>query len=84
MIDDYCDCDSAHIGNIEDTLINNNSNVILATKYNDNKIYLLEKTGDIYEIGNIIAKFGLRPVITLNINQFKKTNKDNEWIISIK
>lgn len=84
MIDDYCDCDSAHIGNIEDTIINNNSNVILATKYDDKKLYLLEKTGDIYEIGNIKAKFGLRPVITLNIDQFKKTNKDNEWIISRK
>ena len=65
-------------------IINNNSNVILATKYDDKKLYLLEKTGDIYEIGNIKAKFGLRPVITLNIDQFKKTNKDNEWIISRK
>ena len=82
MIDQFCNCDSENSSNIKKSIINNGSNVLLTTEYNDKKIYLLENTGDVYGISKSSKRFGLRPVITISKKQLLKQNANHQWLLS--
>lgn len=81
MIDNFCTCDSYEIGMLEDSLIKNESNVLLASLYDTKRLYLLENTGDIYEKSASSTSFGIRPVITIKTNQLKKQDEKKQWIL---
>ena len=82
MIDQFCNCDSENSSKIKKSIINNGSNVLLTTEYNDKKIYLLENTGDVYGISKSSKRFGLRPVITISKKQLLKQNANHQWLLS--